>query len=144
MLPQWPLWGGDKRGRGVGKIKRGQGTKLMARAARTGLPRASHVARASPEASTLVAPTRAAWAGNARPARLSGDQASDRTPLEARRADEWRALMAPQRPTRAAPKTQDGRPRRRDQRRWQVSRRFAWRQNCRRVLVRHDNEATNA
>ena len=47
-------------------------------------------------------------------------------------------MMAPHRAKRKAPKTQDGRPLRRDKRRWQVERLFAWRQRFRRVLVRHD------
>jgi transposase len=52
-------------------------------------------------------------------------------------------LIAPRRANRKRPNTQDGRPRRRYQRRWKVERLFAWLQNFRRVLVRHAYHAEN-
>ena len=47
-------------------------------------------------------------------------------------------MRAPHRAKRKAPNTQDGRPLRRDTRRGNVERLFAWLQSFRRVLVRHD------
>jgi transposase len=49
----------------------------------------------------------------------------------------------PHRANRTRPNTQDGRPLRRDKRRWKVERLFAWLQNFRRVLVRHDYHVEN-
>ena len=52
-------------------------------------------------------------------------------------------MIAPHRRNRKRAKTQDGRPLRRYKRRWKVERLFAWLQNFRRVLVRHDYYADN-
>jgi transposase len=79
----------------------------------------------------------------ARPAHLIGDKAYDSDPLDARVAEQGIELMAPHRANRPRPKTQDGRPLRRDKRRGKVARLFAWRQNFRRVLVRHEYQAAN-
>ncbi|MDR3359020.1 MAG: transposase, partial [Desulfovibrio sp.] len=40
-------------------------------------------------------------------------------------------------------KTQDGRPLRRYRRRWRVERLFAWLQNFRRIVVRHEFHTEN-
>jgi transposase len=127
----------------VGKTKRGKGTKVMAVAARTGLPLAIHVEAASPPEVTRVEPTLAARFVEARPEHLIGDKAYDSDPLEARLAEQGIELIAPHRARRKKPKTPDGRPLRRYQRRWQVERLFAWVQNFRRVLVRHEYHAAN-
>jgi transposase len=74
---------------------------------------------------------------------LIGDKAHDTDPLDARLAAEGIEMIAPHRGNRTAPKTQDGRPLRRDQRRWKVERLFAWLQNFRRVSVRHEYRAEN-
>jgi transposase len=115
----------------------------MAVADRAGLPVAIPVASASPHEVTLVAPTLAACAVAAGPARLIGDKAYDSDPLDASLAAEGLEMIAPQRANRTAPKTQDGRPLRRYKRRWKVERLFAWLQNFRRVLVRHEYYAEN-
>jgi transposase len=99
------------------------------------------MARASPHAVTLVEPTLAACVVDDRPEPLIGDNAYDSDPLDERSAGQGIELMAPHRAHRTKAKTQDGRPRRRYKRRWQVERRCAWRQNFRRVLVRHDYHA---
>jgi transposase len=52
-------------------------------------------------------------------------------------------MIAPHRANRKVPKTQDGRPLRRYKRRWKVERLFAWLQNFRRVLVRHEYHVEN-
>ena len=135
--------GGEKRGNCVGKTKRGKGTKIMAVADRAGLPIAAHIASATPHEVTLVEPTLAASVVAARPERLIGDKAYDSDPLAERLADQRIELIAPHRANRQTPKTQDGRPLRRYKRRWKVERLFAWLQNFRRVLVRHEYHAEN-
>jgi transposase len=53
------------------------------------------------------------------------------------------ALIAPHRANRKPPATQDGRPLRRYRRRWKIERLFAWLQNFRRLVVRHEYHAEN-
>ena len=72
------------------------------------------------------------------PQRLIGDKAYDSDPLDARLAAQGLELIAPHKVNRQKPATQDGRALRRYRRRWQVERLFAWLQNFRRVLTRHD------
>jgi transposase len=115
----------------------------MAMADRAGLPVAVHVEAASPHEVTLVAPTRAACFVEGRPERLIGDTADDRDPRDDALAAQGIALIAPRRAHRKAPQTPDGRPLRRYNRRWKVERLFAWRQNFRRGLVRHDYHVEN-
>ena len=79
----------------------------------------------------------------ARPEHLIGDKAYDSDPLDARLAEQGIELIAPHRANRKKPKTQDGRPLRRYKRRWKVERLFAWLQNFRRILVRHEYPAEN-
>ena len=122
----------------MGKTTRGKGAKVMATADRVGLAVASHAASAAPHAVTHVAPTLAAWFVEGRPERLIGDKADESDPRDATLAAQGIALSAPHRAHRQAPRTQDGRPRRRYKRRWKVERLCAWRQNFRRVLVRHE------
>jgi hypothetical protein len=127
----------------VGTTKRGKGTQRMAVAARTGLPLAIHTASASPHEVTLVPDPLAASFTTERPERLIGEKADDSDPLDVALAAVGIELIAPHRANRKRPKPQDGRPLRRDTRRWTVERLFAWRQNCRRVLVRHEYHAEN-
>ena len=134
---------GKKRGLGVGTTKRGKGTKLMAVADRAGLPVAVHTAAATPHEVTLVLHTLAATFAPEPPARLIGDQAYDSDPLDMALAAVGTEMIAPHRANRKSPKTQDGRPLRRYRRRWKVERLFAWRQNFRRILVRHEYHAEN-
>jgi transposase len=115
----------------------------MAIADRAGLPLAVHVEAASPHEVTLVEPTLAACALDERPERLIGDKAYDSDPLDERLAGQGIELIAPHRANRKKPKTQDGRPLRRYKRRWKVERLFAWWQNFRRILVRHEYYAEN-
>ena len=127
----------------MGTTKRGKGTKLMAVAGRTGLPVAVHTAAASPHEVTLVPATLAAGFTPERPEPLIGDKAYDSDPLDVALAAVGIELIAPHRANRKRPKTQDGRPLRRYKRRWKVERLFAWLQNFRRVLVRHEYHAEN-
>ena len=127
----------------MGTTTRGKGTTVMAMADRAGLPLAVHVAAASPHEVTLVEPTLAACVLTARPEHLIGDNASESDPLDARLAEQGIELIAPHRANRKKPKTQDGRPLRRYKRHWKVERLFAWLQNFRRILVRHEYYAEN-
>jgi transposase len=91
----------------------------------------------------LVEPTLAARFVAEPPQRLIGDKAYDSDPLDARLVDQGIQLIAPHRQNRVKPATQDGRPLRRYKRRWKVERLFAWLQNFRRILVRHERHLEN-
>ena len=76
------------------------------------------------------------------PERLIGDKAYDSDPLDAALAEQGIEMIAPNRRGRKV-QTQDGRPLRRYRRRWKVERLFAWLQNFRRILTRHERKAEN-
>jgi len=113
----------------------------MAVADRTGLPVAVDVVSASPHEATLVKATLDAGFLPDPPRRLIGDKAYDSDALDQDLAQEGIELIAPQRSNRR--KTQDGRPLRRYRRRWKIERLFAWLQNFRRILVRHERDVLN-
>jgi len=71
------------------------------------------------------------------PQRLIGDAAYDSDRLDAELAPLGIEMIAPNRSNRKN-STQDGRSLRRYCRRWKVERLFAWLQNFRRLLVRHE------
>ncbi len=77
------------------------------------------------------------------PQRLIGDKAYDSDPLDGRLAEKGVELIAPHKSNRKKAKTQDGRKLRRYRRRWKIERLFAWLQNFRRILVRHERFAEN-
>jgi transposase len=91
----------------------------------------------------LVEPTLATRFLPEPPDRLIGDKAYDSDPLDERLAAQGIQLIAPHRQNRKKPATQDGRPLRRYKRRWTVERLFAWLQNFRRILVRHERFLEN-
>jgi transposase len=116
----------------------------MAVADGTGLPLALSTFSASPHEVTLVEPTLDAALLDATPQRLIGDKAYDSDPLDQRLLTERQIeLIAPHKRNRKKPKTQDGRKLRRYKRRWKVERLFAWLQNYRRILVRHEYKLCN-
>lgn len=127
----------------MGKTKRGKGTKIMAVADRTGLPIAICISSASPHEVTLVEPTLENCLTEEQPQRLIGDKAYDSDPLDGRLAEKGVELIAPHKSNRKKAKTQDGRKLRRYRRRWKIERLFAWLQNFRRILVRHERFAEN-
>ena len=131
-----------KGGAGVGKTKRGKGTKIMAIADRHGLPVVVHVESATPHEVTLVRATLAATLVRKVPERLIGDNAYDSDKLDVELAQRGVNLIAPHRSKRKR-KTQDGRPLRRYRRRWKVERLFAWLQNFRRIVVRYERSLEN-
>jgi len=134
---------GEKRGLCVEKTKRGKGTKLMAVADRHGLPVAVHVASASPHEITLAPDTVGGRFVASAPARLIGDRAYDSDKLDAELAAQGIELIAPHKSNRTRAPTQDGRALRRYKRRWKIERLFAWLQNFRRILSRHEYHVAN-
>jgi transposase len=126
----------------VGKTKRGKGSKIMAIADRQGLPVAVHVESATLHEVRLVHATLAERFVRQLPERLIGDNAYESDRLDAELARRGVELIAPHRRTRQQ-RTQDGLPLRRYRRRWKVERLFAWLQNFRRIVVRHERFAEN-
>jgi transposase len=115
----------------------------MAVADRAGLPIAVSVASASPHEVRLVNKTLAALFVRELPEKLIGDRAYDSDPLDAELGEQGIEMIAPHRRNRKRPATQDGRPLRRYKRRWKIERLFAWLQNFRRILVRHERYLMN-
>ena len=143
MFCRWHLCHRKKGGAGVGKTKRGKGSKIMAVADGAGLPVAISVGSASPHEVRLTEDVLEARFVEERPQCLIGDRAYDSDPLDERLEAQGVQLIAPHRRNRRKPATQDGRSLRRYKRRWKVERLFAWLQNYRRILVRHDRYLLN-
>ena len=115
----------------------------MAIADGAGLPIAACIASASPHEVTLVEETIDAGFLDLAPERLIGDRAYDSNGLDERlRQERGIELIAPHLKSRKL-KTQDGRPLRRYRRRWKIERLFAWLQNFRRLITRHERHAEN-
>ena len=134
---------GQKRGRLVGKTKRGKGTKIMGIADGHGLPLALRTESASPAEVKLVKATLEERVVADVPERLIGDKAYDSDRLDEQLMQEYGIeLIAPNRQNRKTP-TQDGRPLRRYARRWKMERLFAWLFNFRRLVVRYEYHAEN-
>jgi transposase len=128
----------------VGPTRRGKGSKIMAIVNRRSLPLAVYVASASPHEVRLVAPTLDDRFIAHYPPLLIGDLAYDSDPLDAElRTNFGIELIAPHRPARVRPATQDGRSLRRYKRRWVVERFFAWLHNSRRLVVRWERHVEN-
>jgi transposase len=141
----------EKGGCGVGKTKRGKGTKWMVVVDGQGLPLGNHLHAASPSEVKLVEATLATIrvgrrhrAGRPRqkPLRLIADRGYDSDPLREQLAVRGIELIAPHRQNRSKPRTQDGRALRRYRWRWTVERTFAWFGNVRRLVVRYDRSLT--
>lgn len=145
MLHRREFCSGEKRGRCVGKTKRGKGTKLMAIADGNGLPLAVCTESASPAEVKLVKETVAKRFVQEVPHKLIADKAYDSDCLDAELIESHGIeLIAPHRKNRRADrKTQDGRPLRRYVRRWKVERLFAWLTNYRRIVVRWEYHIEN-
>jgi transposase len=137
----------EKRGCGVGKTKRGKGTKWMVVVDGRGLPLGNYLHSASPAEVKLAETTLAAirvgrrhHAGRPRqkPVRVIADKAYDSDPLRKRLRQRGIELICPHKRNRVRPATQDGRALRRYRRRWIVERTNAWLGNFRRLVVRYD------
>ena len=141
----------EKRGCGVGKTKRGQGTKWMVVVDGRGLPLGNYLHSASPAEIKLAETTLASIrvgrrhrAGRPRqkPVRVIADKAYDSDPLRERLQQRGIELICPHKKNRVRPATQDGRALRRYRRRWIVERTNAWLGNFRRLVVRYDRSLT--
>jgi transposase len=134
---------GQKRGRLVGKTKRGKGTKIMGIADGAGLPLALRAESASPAEVKLVEATMEERIVADVPERLIGDKAYDSDRLDERLMENYGTeMIAPNKTNRRVP-TQDRRPLRRYRRRWKIERLFAWLFNFRRLVVRYEYHAEN-
>jgi transposase len=142
---------GEKRGCGVGKTKRGKGTKWMVVVDGRGLPLGNYLHSASPGevklAETTLATIRVGrnhHSGRPRqkPMRVIADKAYDSDPLRERLRQRGIELICPHKRNRVRPATQDGRALRRYKRRWIVERTNAWLGNFRRLVVRYDRSLT--
>jgi hypothetical protein len=132
------LCSGQKRGRLVGKTKRGKGTKIMGIADGHGLPLALRTESASPAEVKLVEKTMEERIVADVPERLIGDKACDSDRLDQKLMEHYGTeLIAPNKVNRRTP-TQDGRPLRRCPKRWNIERLFAWLFNFRRLVVRYE------
>jgi len=138
---------GEKRGAGVGKTKRGKGTKWMVVVDGQGVPLGDQLHSASPAEVRLAETTLAAIrvgrrhrAGRPRqkPVRVITDKAYDSDPLRDRLRGRGIELIRPHKSNRVRPATQDGRALRRYRKRWIVERTIGWLGNFRRLVVRYD------
>ncbi len=82
MFHRWFLCAIKKRGPGVGKTKRGKGTKIMAITDASGLPIAIDSHSATPHEVKLVSQTLDARFINEIPEKLIADRAYDSDPLD--------------------------------------------------------------
>ena len=132
----------QKRGRLVGKTKRGKGTKIMGLADRHGLPLALRTENAAPVEVKLVTATLDARIVADVPQQLIGDKAYDSDRLDEQLLREYGTEMIALN-RRGRRQTQDGRALRRYRRRWKMERLFAWLFNFRRLVVRYEYHAEN-
>jgi len=141
----------EKRGCGVGKTKRGKGTKWMVVVDGRGLPLGNYLYSASPAEVKLAETTlamirvgRRHRAGRPRqkPLRVIADKAYDSDPLRKRFRQRAIELICPHKKNRVRPATQDGRALRRYRRRWIIERTNAWLGNIQRLVVRYDRSLT--
>ena len=115
----------------------------MAVSDRAGLPVAVGVASASPHEVTLVERILAERLTAALPRVLIGDRAYDSDPLDERLREAGVEMVSPHRKNRVRPATQEEGPLEGYKDRWRVERLFAWLQNYRRILVRHERKLAN-
>jgi len=148
-VPGRELRAREKRGCGVGKTKRGKGTKWMVLVDGQGIPLGALLASASPHEVTLAEATLAQVRvpqrrGRPRqnPPRVIADKAYDSDPLRSRLKRRGIELIVPHKSNRRKPPTQDGRKLRRYRRRWKIERTNAWLGFFRRLTVRYDRILT--
>src|SRR5262249_30130848 len=115
----------------------------MAVADGAGLPLAVYTTSASPHEVSLVKDPLLENFVDEFPERLIGDKAYDSDPLDEELAKAGIEMIAPYRGNRKKPATQEGRSLRRYRRRYKVELLFAWLQNFRRLIVRHEYHPEN-
>jgi transposase len=141
---RWNFCPCKKRGDGVGKTKRGKGTKIMGITDAFGFPVSVSTSSARPHEIKLVDDTLDACFLKNIPEKITGDMAYDSDRLDKHLAKERGVeLIAPHKSNRVKPATQDGRALRRYKKRWKVERFFAWLQNFRRLVVRYEYHLSN-
>jgi len=141
---RWDFCSCKKRGDGVGKTKKGKGTKIMGITDAFGLPIAIDATSAKPHEVKLVDTTLDACFLENVPEKIIGDRAYDSDKLDKQLAEERGVeMIAPHRTNRRKAPTQDGRTLRRYGKRWKVERLFAWLQNFRRLVVRYEYHLRN-
>lgn len=136
----------QKGGDGIGKTKRGKGTKWMVVVDGQGIPLGSHLTSASPGEVLLAETTLAAISvprngpgrPQKRPLRIIADKGYDSDPLRWRLLQRQMLLISPHRKNRKTRSLNDGRTLRRYRKRWKIERTFAWLGNFRRLVVRYD------
>lgn len=138
MFYRWHVRSGQKGGSGIGKTKKGKGTKIMAIADASGLPLSIWAGAANTHEIKLVEKTIEAKFIKQRLPLIIGDQAYDSDPLDKKLKRRKIKLIAPHKKNRKRKATQDGRTLRRYVRRWKIERLFAWLQNYRRCNTRYD------
>lgn len=137
------LFSSQKRGSGVGKTKKGKGTKIMGITDGNGIPIAICTHAANTHEVKLVEKTIGNRFGKKIPRRIIADKAYDSDSLDKTLKNRKIELIAPHKANRKRKDTQDGRPLRRYARRWKVERTFAWIHNWRRCVVRYDYHLEN-
>jgi transposase len=140
---------GEKRGFGVGKTKRGKGSKWMVVVDGQGIPLGGAITSASPAEvrlaeetlATIKVPRQGRGRPKSRPQRLIGDKAYDSDKLRARLAGKGIRLLVPYRRNRKG-KINSPEVKERYRHRWKIERTFAWLGNFRRLVVRYERLIT--
>jgi transposase len=135
----------EKGGDGVGKTKRGKGSKWMVVVDGKGIPMGVRIVSATPAEvtlaeetmSTIRVPRKGRGRPKQKPKRVIADKAYDSYELRERLFDRGIELIVPARKGRMH-KFYDGRKLRRYERRWIVERTFSWFNAFRHLIVRHD------
>jgi len=139
-----------KRGAGVGKTKRGKGTKWMVVVDGKGIPLGGILESASPAEVTLAersldtirVPRTGAGRPKTRPKRVIADKAYDSDPLLQRLKQRGIVLFSPHRRNRKGKRAQQKRMWRRYGSRWIVERTFSWIGRFKRLIVRCEHHLT--
>jgi transposase len=136
----------EKRGLGVGKTRRGKGTKCMVVVDGRGVPVGAQLASAQISehrlAESALEQVKVPRSGRGRPRsslrRVIADRGYDSDPLRLRLKQRGTELIAPYRSNNCHRRFQDKRKLRRYRKRWKIERTNAWLQNFRRIQVRYD------
>jgi transposase len=140
----------EKRGLGVGKTRRGKGTKCMVVVDGRGVPVGTQLASAQISEHRLAESTleqvKVPRSGRGRPRsrlrRVIADRGYDSDPLRLRLKRRGTELIAPYRSNNRHRRFEDLRKLRRYRKRWKIERTNAWLQNFRRIQVRYDRILT--
>jgi len=149
-LPRRHVHHGEKGGSGVGKTRRGKGTKCMVVVDGRGVPVGVQLASAQIAECRLAESTlkqvRIPRPGRGRPRshlrRVIADRGYDSDPLRMRLKRRGTELIVPYRKNVRNRRFEDKRKLRRYRKRWKIERTNAWLQNFRRIQVRYDRILT--